>query len=165
MRDDRSVFDFLTGDYTFVNSRLAKLYGISGVNGDEFQRVRVGVGRPDSTDPEVVAAYVLARFAEPDSEVRELIATMARDNPRWGSERIRGELLKLGLVVSKRSIQRYRRRGPASPSSQTWRTFLANHAHHLWAADLLTVCKHSRSRRCTCSCSSPTVGGNWSTST
>jgi hypothetical protein len=65
------------------------------------------------------------------AEVRELIATMARDNPRWGSERIRGELLKLGLVVSKRSIQRYRRRGPAHPSSQTWRTFLTNHAHHL----------------------------------
>jgi putative transposase len=73
------------------------------------------------------------------AEVRELIVTMAHDNPRWGSERIRGELLKLGLVVSKRSIQRYRRRGPASPSSQTWPMFLANHAHHLWAADLLTV--------------------------
>ena len=73
------------------------------------------------------------------AEVRELIAAMARDNPRWGSERIRGELLKLGLVVSKRSIQRYRRRGPAHPSGQTWRTFLANHAHHVWAADLLTV--------------------------
>src|SRR5947209_4929767 len=73
------------------------------------------------------------------AEVRELIATMARDNPRWDSERIRGELLKLGLVVSKRSIQRYRRRRPAQPSSQTWRTFLANQACHLWAADLLTV--------------------------
>jgi len=73
------------------------------------------------------------------AEVCELIATMARDNPRWGSERIRGELLKLGLVISQRSIQRYRRRGPASPSSQRWRTFLANHAHHLWATDLLTV--------------------------
>jgi transposase InsO family protein len=71
--------------------------------------------------------------------VRELIATMAHDNPRWGSERMRGELLKLGLVVSKRSIQRYRRRGPAHPSNQTWRTFLANHAQHVWAADLLTV--------------------------
>src|SRR5437870_6331649 len=58
------------------------------------------------------------------ADVRELIATMARDNPRWGSERIRGELLKLGLVVSKRSIQRYRQRGPAHPPSQTWRTFL-----------------------------------------
>jgi transposase InsO family protein len=64
---------------------------------------------------------------------------MARDNPRWGSERIRGELLKLGIVVSKRSIQRYRRRGPAHPSHQAWRTFLANHAHHVWAADLFTV--------------------------
>jgi hypothetical protein len=73
------------------------------------------------------------------AEVRELIATMAHDNPRWGSERIRGELLKLGLVVSRRSIRRYRRRGPAHPSSQTWRTFLRNHAHHIWAADLLTV--------------------------
>src|SRR5205085_6057905 len=33
MREDRSVFDFLTGDYTFVNSRLAKLYGLPDVNG------------------------------------------------------------------------------------------------------------------------------------
>jgi mono/diheme cytochrome c family protein len=39
MREDRSVFDFLTGDYTFVNARLAKLYGLPGVNGDEFQLV------------------------------------------------------------------------------------------------------------------------------
>ncbi|MDQ3702870.1 MAG: integrase core domain-containing protein [Chloroflexota bacterium] len=73
------------------------------------------------------------------AEVRELIAVMARDNPRWGSERIRGELLKLGIVVCKRSIQRYRRRQPMRPPSQTWRTVLANHALSLWAADLLTV--------------------------
>ncbi len=39
MKEDRSVFDFLTGDYTFVNGRLAKLYGIAGINGDEFQQV------------------------------------------------------------------------------------------------------------------------------
>jgi putative transposase len=71
--------------------------------------------------------------------VRELIATMARDNPRWGSERIRGELLKLGIAVSRPTIQRYRGRGPAHPPSQSWRTFLANHAHQLWAADLLVV--------------------------
>src|SRR5919199_6165060 len=71
--------------------------------------------------------------------VRELIARLAQENPRWGSERIRGELLKLGISVSKRSIQRYRGRGPARPPSQTWRTFLANHAHHVWAADLFTV--------------------------
>jgi transposase InsO family protein len=73
------------------------------------------------------------------AEVRQLIATMARDNPRWGSERIRGELLKLGIAVSKRSVQRYRGRGPAGPQSQGWRTFLRNHAGAIWAADLLTV--------------------------
>ena len=72
-------------------------------------------------------------------EVRELIARLARENPQWGSERIRGELLKLGISVSKRSIQRYRRRRPARPPSQTWRTFLANHRPDIWAADLLTV--------------------------
>ncbi len=39
MREDRSVFDFLTGDYTFVNARLAKFYGLPGVTGEEFQKV------------------------------------------------------------------------------------------------------------------------------
>ena len=64
---------------------------------------------------------------------------MSRENRLWGTERIRGELLKLGIVVSNRSIRRYRWRGPARSPSQTWRTFLHNHAHHLWAADLFTV--------------------------
>jgi transposase InsO family protein len=72
-------------------------------------------------------------------EIQELIATMSRENRLWGTERIRGELLKLGIVVSNRSIRRYRWRGPGHPPSQTWRTFLRNHAHHLWAADLFTV--------------------------
>ncbi|PAW82918.1 MAG: hypothetical protein B9S33_14395 [Pedosphaera sp. Tous-C6FEB] len=39
VREDRSVFEFLTADYTFVNERLAKHYGLAGVTGDEFQRV------------------------------------------------------------------------------------------------------------------------------
>src|SRR5438128_12215831 len=64
---------------------------------------------------------------------------MSRENRLWGTERIRGELLKLGIIVSNRSVRRYRWRGPRRPASQTWRTFLANHAHHLWAADLFTV--------------------------
>src|SRR5438094_8255528 len=64
---------------------------------------------------------------------------MSRENKLWGTERIRGELLKLGIVVSNRSIRRYRWRGPRRPPSQTWRTFLSNQAHHLWAADLFTV--------------------------
>ena len=52
---------------------------------------------------------------------------MARENRLWGAERIRGELLKLGIAVSKRSVQRYRGRGPARPPTQSWRTFLRNH--------------------------------------
>ena len=57
--------------------------------------------------------------------------------------------MKLGIVVSNRSIRLYRWRGPRRPSSQTWRTFLRHHAHHVWAADLFTV-PRSPSRRCTC---------------
>lgn len=41
-------------------------------------------------------------------EVRELIARISRDNPLWGTERIRGELLMLAIVISNRSIRRYR---------------------------------------------------------
>ncbi|MBW3652882.1 MAG: aminoacyl-tRNA hydrolase [Actinobacteria bacterium] len=44
----------------------------------DFARVRVGVGRPDSTDPEVVAAYVLGAFRQPKAEVAELVADAAR---------------------------------------------------------------------------------------
>ena len=72
-------------------------------------------------------------------EIRDLIVAMSRDNRLWGTERIRGELLTLGIVVSNRSIRRYRWRGPARGPSQTWRTFLRNHAHHVSAADLFTV--------------------------
>jgi len=57
-------------------------------------------------------------------EVRDLIGRASSENPLWGSERIRDELLKLGIVVSNRSIRRYRsQRAPQLPS-QSWRTFL-----------------------------------------
>jgi putative transposase len=46
-------------------------------------------------------------------EVQDLIMTMSRDNRVWGTERIRRELLKLGIVVSNRSTRRYRWRGLA----------------------------------------------------
>jgi hypothetical protein len=72
-------------------------------------------------------------------ETRELIRSMSRDNLLWGTERIRGELLKRGIVVSNRSIRRYRWHGPDRPPSQSWRTFLANHGPSIWAAHLLTV--------------------------
>jgi PTH1 family peptidyl-tRNA hydrolase len=47
------------------------------LGGADFQRVRVGVGRPDSTDPDIVAGYVLGRFGEPAAEVRDLVERAA----------------------------------------------------------------------------------------
>ncbi|MEA2396470.1 MAG: peptidyl-tRNA hydrolase, family [Thermoleophilaceae bacterium] len=49
-----------------------------GLGSPDFHRVRAGVGRPDTTDPELVAKYVLARFREPDATVRELVEDAAR---------------------------------------------------------------------------------------
>jgi putative transposase len=61
-------------------------------------------------------------------------------NRLWGAERIRGELLKLGLHVCKRTIQKYMRsvRTPP-PRGQKWATFLHNHAADIWACDFLQV--------------------------
>ncbi len=72
-------------------------------------------------------------------EVRALIVRMASENALWGTERIRGELLKLGLVVSARSIRRYRRTETHRPPSQSWRTFLRNELAGIWAADLFVT--------------------------
>ena len=73
------------------------------------------------------------------TEVRLLIMRMASDNSLWGTERIRGELLKLGLIVSARSIRRYRRPSTARPPSLAWRSFLRNEIAGIWAADLFVV--------------------------
>ena len=58
-------------------------------------------------------------------EIRMLIRKMADANPTWGSPRIHGELLKLGIKISERTVARLmpKRR---NPPSQTWRTFLDN---------------------------------------
>jgi transposase InsO family protein len=72
-------------------------------------------------------------------ELRELVQRLARENPRWGSVRIRGELAKLGFQVSAESVRCYRRSALRRPPSQSWRTFLRNHAPHIWAADFFTV--------------------------
>jgi len=53
-----------------------------GLGSTDFWRVRVGVGRPDSTDPEIVSAWVLGRFSEPDSEVQSLIESAAGEAER-----------------------------------------------------------------------------------
>jgi PTH1 family peptidyl-tRNA hydrolase len=49
----------------------------AGLGSPDFRRVRVGVGRPDTTDPEVVSAWVLGRFSEPRDDVRELVERAA----------------------------------------------------------------------------------------
>ncbi len=63
---------------------------------------------------------------------------MSTANPLWGSPRIHGELQKLGISVSQSTVAKYMRRYPRPPS-QTWRTFLTNHASQIMAADLFVV--------------------------
>ncbi|MEA2377605.1 MAG: peptidyl-tRNA hydrolase, family [Thermoleophilaceae bacterium] len=53
-----------------------------GLGSADFRRVRVGVGRPDSTDPEIVSAHVLGRFSEPKEDVRELVERAADELDR-----------------------------------------------------------------------------------
>ena len=72
------------------------------------------------------------------AEVRALIRTMSEANPLWGAPRIHGELLKLGVTVSQAAVAKYMVRG-RRPPSQTWRTFLANHATQIMAADFFVV--------------------------
>ncbi|MBA2241156.1 MAG: aminoacyl-tRNA hydrolase [Solirubrobacterales bacterium] len=79
-------------DLAFGEVRVRQGGGLAGHNGlkslrrelgsPEFWRVRVGVGRPDSTDPEIVSAHVLGRFAEPADQVAELIARAAAESER-----------------------------------------------------------------------------------
>lgn len=62
---------------------------------------------------------------------------MAEDNPLWGAPHIHGELLKLGIVVSQATVSKYM--GRRKPPSQTWRTFLRNHAKDIVSVDFFTV--------------------------
>jgi putative transposase len=72
------------------------------------------------------------------SELADLVRTMALANPLWGSPRIHGELLKLGLHVSQRTVSRLLPRRP-KPPSQSWRTFLQNHLADLVSVDFFVV--------------------------
>jgi Homeodomain-like domain len=71
-------------------------------------------------------------------ELRELIRRMSKENPLWGAPRIHGELLKLGFVIAESTVSKYMARRPGPPS-QTWRTFLRNHADAIAAIDLCVV--------------------------
>jgi hypothetical protein len=67
---------------------------------------------------------------------------MAQENATWGAPRIHGELLKLGYVVSERTVSRSLARirpEPTKPRSQTWATFLKNHARDIVTVDMFVV--------------------------
>jgi putative transposase len=70
--------------------------------------------------------------------VRALIRELSTANPLWGAPRIHGELQKLGVSVGQSTVAKYLRQHPRPPS-QTWRTFLTNHASQIMAADLFVV--------------------------
>ncbi len=73
-----------------------------------------------------------------DAEIRKLIQRMSRENPIWGTPRIRSELRLLGYDVSKATVDKYRIRH-RKPPSQTWKTFLDNHVRDIVAVDFFTV--------------------------
>jgi peptidyl-tRNA hydrolase, PTH1 family len=84
------VHDEIDLPFGEIQSRIGG--GLAGHNGlkslkrgfgdPEFWRVRVGVGRPDSTDPEIVSAWVLGRFREPRPEVEALLSAAAEETER-----------------------------------------------------------------------------------
>ncbi len=85
--------------------------------------------RPRSAPQPKVAAETIA-----------LIREMAAANRLWGAERIRGEVLKLGIRVAKTTVQRHMREArPPQRTGQTWAAFLRNHARETWACDFLPV--------------------------
>jgi transposase InsO family protein len=84
---------------------------------------------PVRTQPQRLAAETIA-----------LIEQMVRENPLWGAERIRGELLKLEIRVSKRTIQKYMQAVRSKPpTGQSWSTFLKTHGKDIWACDFVPV--------------------------
>src|SRR6266852_933772 len=71
-------------------------------------------------------------------DIRQLVRDMSVANPLWGSPRIHGELLKLGIEVGQTTVAKYMARG-RRPPSQGWRTFLRNHADGIASMDLFVV--------------------------
>src|SRR5262245_27785355 len=73
-----------------------------------------------------------------DRGLRDLIRRMGRENPTWGASRIHGELLMLGFEVAQSTVSKYMVQD-GTPSSQSWKTFLRNHAQAIAAIDLCVV--------------------------
>src|SRR2546430_13620580 len=72
------------------------------------------------------------------ADIRQLIRRMSIANPLWGTPRIHGELLKLGIEISQATVGRYLPWRPKDPSP-TWRSFLHNHLTDIAATDMFVV--------------------------
>ena len=76
-------------------------------------------------------------------DIRELILRFARENPRWGYQRLVGELKGLGIVVSATTVRQVLREGKLGPAGKrggpTWREFLRAQARSMIAVDFFTV--------------------------
>jgi putative transposase len=89
--------------------------------------------------------YPRRRLGRPplDQQIQRLIVRLARENPRWGYQRIKGELLRLGERVSATAIRSTLRRHGLDPAPRradtTWRSFLRQQAAGIVACDFFTV--------------------------
>ena len=74
-----------------------------------------------------------------DAEVKAFVVTMIEGNHTWGAPKIHGELLKLGIDISERTVSGLLRRHRPKPPSQTWKTFIKNHMADMVSVDFLVV--------------------------
>jgi putative transposase len=99
-----------------------------------------------------------------DADVQQLIIRLARENPRWGYQRIQGELQRLGVRVSATAICATLRRHGVDPAGRraatTWRAFLRQQAAGIVACDFFTVRPYGCGAYMCCSLSSWTPGGS-----
>ena len=75
-----------------------------------------------------------------DLKIQKIVKKMIKENPFWGAPVLHGELLKLGIVISERTVSNMiKRYKVGKPPSQTWRTVLKNHMNNTHAIDFFTV--------------------------
>jgi hypothetical protein len=103
--------------------------GVPGAPGNSHPMASSGV-----PSPLAVEIALQGRRPRIPQELRDLVREMSRANPLWGTPRIHGELLKLGIEVSQSTVANYMPRC-SRPPSQSWKTFLRNHTPALAAID------------------------------
>jgi hypothetical protein len=112
---ERRLDDRAAGDFAALASRLFPF------RLENRSKAKSKPGRPPLSDDDIAR-----------------IKRLARENATWGAERIRGELMHLGIEVSESTIQKHidQVRKSQTPK-QTWATFIRNHASEIWACDFV----------------------------